>query len=253
MPCTRRILVWALYGILADSLWAQSAGPNTAGQIEKKVWLGPHEAPVLDLREGFVTHPVVLGYLQALADRLARATNYKEPQVQVPYGSAFYARLTSQNVLYISAALLERIDSEAELAGLVAHQLAHERSPRPPELVCVLAAPFGKWGEAQRGAERAATESALPVMKTLGYDPAALLDLLSKLAYEHPAWGKEIVAEDLLRLRVGMENEPMPDAGYRIDSSAYLKQRAIFLESMGHLPSQLAPSMLRRAPPEARP
>ena len=59
------------------------------------------------------------------------------------------------------------------------------------------------------------------VLKAAGYDPAAVLDILSKLAYEHPAWAKAIVPDDLLSFRVELEGEAVPPGGYRIGSSEF--------------------------------
>ncbi len=79
--------------------------------------------------------------------------------------------------------------------------------------------------------ERLATEQAIGYMKASGYDPSALLDLFSKIAYEHPPWSKAIVAEDLLSLRVALEAEAEPVNGYAIDGSG-------FAEFHGRLPAQ---------------
>jgi hypothetical protein len=58
-------------------------------------------------------------------------------------------------------------------------------------------------------------------MKSSGYDPSALLDLFSQVAYENQLWSKAIVAEDLLSVRAALEAEPDPLGGYAIDGSEF--------------------------------
>jgi hypothetical protein len=58
-------------------------------------------------------------------------------------------------------------------------------------------------------------------LKAAVYDPAGVLDLLSKLAYAHPVWAKAIASEDLLDLRVKLERETIPQTGYRLDSFGF--------------------------------
>jgi hypothetical protein len=50
-------------------------------------------------------------------------------------------------------------------------------------------------------------------LKAAGYDPEGLLDLFSKLAYEHPAWAQAIDSEDLLNQRSAIEGEEPPPGG----------------------------------------
>jgi hypothetical protein len=53
------------------------------------------------------------------------------------------------------------------------------------------------------------------------------LDLFSKLAYEHPAWAKAIVPDDLLALRTKTEAEAVPPGGFRVDSSDFVEVHAL--------------------------
>jgi hypothetical protein len=78
----------------------------------------------------------------------------------------------------------------------------------------------------QAHAERQATAAAVAFLKTVGYDPEGVLDLLSKLAYEHPQWAEAIAARDLLDLREGLEGDALPAAGYRLGSSEFGRLRS---------------------------
>jgi hypothetical protein len=121
------------------------------------------------------------------------------------------------------------VSSEAELAGLLAHELSHEVSPKAPVerfQQCALAAGYLPVQRMPRESERLATQRAIGYMKASGYDPSALLDLFSKTSYEYRRWSKAIVAEDLLSLRVVLEAEAEPVGGYAIDGSGFVKFHA---------------------------
>jgi predicted Zn-dependent protease len=167
-------------------------------------------------------------YLQRLEDRVATRAGVKPEEIRVTEGSEWYAFLLPQGVLYISVGLLERVSSESELAGLLAHELAHEN----PKLTggrfqqCALAAGYLPVQRSPRESERLATQRAIGYMKASGYDPSAMLDLFSQVSYEYQKWSKAIASEDLLRLRVALEAEAEPVDGYVIDDSEFAKFRA---------------------------
>ena len=91
---------------------------------------------------------------------------------------------------------------------------------------CALAAGYLPVQRSPRESERLATQRAIGYMKASGFDPSAMLDVFSKIAYENQRWSKAIVAEDLLKLRVALEAEPEPVGGYAIDGSEFAKFRA---------------------------
>ncbi len=184
-------------------------------------------APAQPQKDGSIADPAILSYVQSLADRVARASARKPVHIQISPSPDFYAARLPNGELSISSALLERIESESELAGLLAHQLAHDaRAP-----TCVLAA--RKAADNRREPERAATESAVRTLRLAGYEPSAVLDLFSKLAYEHPNWAKSIVPDDILDLRVIIEADPPPERGYIVDTSAFVEQHKNLTSSIG--------------------
>ena len=144
-------------------------------------------------------------------------------------GSEWYGFLLPKGVLYVSVGLLERVSSEAELAGLLAHELGHASNPKATTeqfQQCALAAGYLPVQRNPRESERLATQRAIGYMKASGYDPSAMLDLFSQISYENQQWSKAIVAEDLLSLRVALEAEAEPAGGYAIDSSEFAKFHA---------------------------
>ena len=169
-----------------------------------------------------------LNYLQQTEDRIAAAAGVKPQEIRVTGSSEWYAALLPQGVLYISVGLLDRVSSEAELLGLLAHELGHQspNSTAEPFQQCALAVKYLPVQRNPREAERRATQRAIGYMKAARYDPLALLDLLSQISYENQRWSKAIVAEDLLSFRVALEAEAEPVDGYVTDDSKFAKFRA---------------------------
>jgi len=207
-------------------LSAAAAGqvpPHTASPQVKKEWeVGNRSARDLEKRDGRITDAGVSAYLQNLEKTIAAAAGLDAPEIRLTRGMDWYASRTAGGVLYVSAALLMRIETEGEMAGLLAHDLAHTRHGDR----CVLASSLAPGPAETRDAESRATATAIAYLRAAGYDPTGVLDLMSKLANEHPAWAMAIVAEDLLAVRATIEAENPPRAGWRIDSSGFQKARA---------------------------
>jgi len=228
MPRLQMTRAAALFFALAgtDAICQIGAAGPPSTQVEKQWKLGRRAANDLEKRDGSINDAAILGYLQHLADSLTATAGVRPIQVRVTRSTGDYAVLLPNRDLYISAGLLNSIQSEAELAGLLAHELAHltQAHQRPPFRPCVLASDLApSRPEDLREAEQQATASAISHLTAAAYDPAGVLDLLSKLAYAHPVWAKAIAPEDLLDLRARLELQTIPQTGYRIDSSAYLQ------------------------------
>jgi predicted Zn-dependent protease len=238
-----------LLPILASPTSGQTPQTQSSVQIKKEFSLGQSLAKDLERRDGLIGDPSILSYVQSIADRLAATTGARVWEVRLTRGSDWYAYLTPHGLLYISGSLMERLENEAELAGLLAHELAHTASKIPPAhgqtiplLVppCILALrspPIG-WSPDRRQSEMQANSAALRMLKDSGYEPSAVLDLLSKLTYERPTWSRALPSEDLLGLRAATETDAIPQNGYRIDSSEFLRQRAKVAAELGHVPAK---------------
>src|SRR5580704_13121594 len=118
----------AFLALLADPARCQVAPPGGSSSHIQKDWaLGQRLAQDLERRDGRINDPAIVGYLQRIENQIALAIGGKPLEVRVTRGSDRYAFLLPHDVLYLSGSLLERIENEAELAGLLAHQLAHAR------------------------------------------------------------------------------------------------------------------------------
>ncbi len=145
-------------------------------------------------------------YIQRVEDRVAAAAGVKPEEIRITWGSEWYGFRLPQNVLYVSVSLLGRVSNEGELAGLLAHELAHG-SEKNGFQQCALAMGYLPVERSPRESERLATQRAMVYMKASGYDPSALLDVFSQISYEQQRWAKAIAAEDLLKLRLALEAE----------------------------------------------
>jgi beta-barrel assembly-enhancing protease len=212
-------------------------------QIQRQFVLERFAAENLETRDGKLDDAPLRAYVQRIFTRVGDAVGRKSLEIRITASPDEYVELLPSGALYVSSGLLERIDNEAELAGLFAHELAHgsglvtRQNPGAsiPLITpaCILASPRGVFMPATyRDAEIRATNSAIGNLKLAGYDPSAVLDLLSKLSYEHPAWSKAIVADDLLTIRATIEAEAVPPAGYQIDSSEFTEQHARLVQAL---------------------
>ncbi len=162
-------------------------------------------------------------YLQRLENRMAAAAGVKPDEIRVMSGEEWFGFRVPERVLYLSEGLLVRVSSEGELAGLLAHELAHANQKFEQ---CALATGYLPVERNPRASERLATEHAVGYMKASGFDPSAMLDLFSQISYEDRHWTKAIAGEDLLSMRAALEAEPEPASGYAINGSAFAKFHA---------------------------
>jgi predicted Zn-dependent protease len=220
--------------VLASSQTSQvgktwELGRGLANQLDSFVRHIEHKDQRYDFRE--------LNYVQQTEDRVAAVVGVKPYEIRIMGSSEWYGFLLPQKVLYISAGLLERISSEGELVGLLAHELGHELNPKATTeqfQQCALAAGYLPVKRNMRESERLATQRAIGYMKASHYDPFALLDLFSQISYENQRWSKAIFAGDLLNLRVALEAEGEPAGGYAIDSSEFTRFHAKLIALQGH-------------------
>ena len=214
----------------------QAPGSGSASTEVHKEWeLGSAASAELEKRDGTINDPEIADYLQHIETSLANAASLPPMQLRFTRNAAEYAVPLENGLVYLSAGMLLRLDSEAELAGLLAHELGHNRRP------CVLSGRHVAPGVDQASAERQATTAAVAFLKATGYDPEGVLDLLSKLAYEHPKWAEAIVPQDLLDLRAGLESDALPAAGYQLGSSEFRRLRSRLEATLGLVPQRTSP------------
>src|SRR5665213_4358852 len=121
-----------------------------------------------------------------------------------------------------ASAASSRLQNEAELAGVLAHQVAHMSAGTE----CIRFLHSEDKREEDRQQERAADEAAIPALIKAGYDPAAMLQFFSKYRREGADLPKAFSAEDLLieKLQIEATDHPLKDA--LVNTSEFDRLRA---------------------------
>jgi predicted Zn-dependent protease len=152
--------------------------PQGSSQVSKNIELGKTISPTLEQRDGKLDDAPLNDYVRSVMSRIATAAARTPPEIRITRGDKEYAQLLPTGVLYLSTAMLQRIESEAELAGLFAHQLAHGNGLMTrsnlvtfPVPACLLAAPPPVLNHGNRTVENDATGTATEYLKRAGYEP----------------------------------------------------------------------------------
>ncbi len=119
-------------------------------------------------------------YVQEVVDRLAAVSSLgrdRTPRVVIADHDETYA--TAGRRIVIARTTIERLASEAELAGILAHELAHIEARH------VMASVYGRSPEDsqedRRDAELVADERAVALLERAGYAPAAMVTALASV------------------------------------------------------------------------
>jgi Zn-dependent protease with chaperone function len=156
----------------------------------------------------FVESPAVEGYLRDICQRMldARGVKLEAPNILVHSSDAFSAFVDGRGNLVVSTGALRAVESEDELAALLAHELSHLLLKHPQDKDVMTSLPLGMemmtsvgdaaaqtksqagvlWSDFispswNRKQEREADESGFELMRAAGYDPSAFGQLFGKL------------------------------------------------------------------------
>jgi beta-barrel assembly-enhancing protease len=191
--------------------------------LERERSLGEAMAAVIDRQVRFVTDPKIKDYINRLGQKIVRNSD-----AQVPFSIKV---IDSKNpttfslpggFLYVDAELILEVEDEAELAGLMAHEIAHVAARHTTRLATqkdafdilqslpVTAGPTGIAAtqigllpverKFNRNYEYEADLLGIEYQYAAGYDPQAYVDALEKLD-----------SEELQRHARESKNQPKPD------------------------------------------
>jgi beta-barrel assembly-enhancing protease len=224
--------------------------------VEREVAIGRQLAAEVDRSSKIINDPFVTEYVNRIAQNLVLHSDSKVPfTIKVIDSEVVNAFALPGGFLYVNRGLLEAAENEAEVAGVIAHEIAHvaarhgvEQASKG-ELINYISIPLifmgGIGGYAirqglglavpltflkfSRGAEKEADRLGAQYMWASGYDPTALITFfeklqakdkkkpgtLSKLFSSHPMTGDRITEVQAL---IGQ----FPDRGeYQISTSEF--------------------------------
>jgi predicted Zn-dependent protease len=235
--------------------------------IEREVAFGRQMAAEFDRTAKLVNDPVILEYVNRVAQNIVLNSDAKVPfTIKVVDANEVNAFALPGGFLYVNRGLVEAAENEAELAGVLAHEIAHvaarhgmEQASKG-ELVNYASIPLiflGGWAgmilqnvaglavpltflKFSRGAEKEADRLGAQYMWAAGYDPHAMISFfeklqekekkkpgtLAKIFSSHPINGDRIVEVQNLVAR-------FPDRGeYQISSSEFNDVKARITSAM---------------------
>ncbi len=178
--------------------------------LEKEIALGKQLAQEVEREAKVVNDPVIAEYVNRIGQNLVRNSDAKVPfTIKVLDSEEVNAFALPGGFFFVNTGLILKAESEAELAGVMGHEIAHvacrhgTRAATRGELAQIgmiaasIAIPYGWTGYAirqgaglaipmgfltfSRANEREADHLGLQYMYKTGYDPTAFVDFFEKI------------------------------------------------------------------------
>ncbi|HEY1206145.1 MAG: M48 family metallopeptidase [Bryobacteraceae bacterium] len=255
--------------------------------LDREIALGRQMAQEVEHAAKLVTDPVVSEYVNRLGQNLVRNSDAKVPfTIKVIDSDDVNAFALPGGFFFVNTGLILKADDEAELAGVMAHEIAHvaarhgTRQATRGELLNYGSIPLifaGGWvgfaireaaGAAiplgfrkfSRGMESEADMLGLEYMYKTGYDPTAFVDFFEKietLEKRKPGAVSKVFATHPLtddRVRAAqkeIQEDLKPQPEYVVDTSEFeaVKTRLPMLQNRRKVPDKDPNTpTLRRAP-----
>jgi len=167
--------------------------------LERERKLGQSLARDVEATSKLITDPVITQYVNRLGQRIAANSDAKVPfTIKVIESDEINAFSLPGGYLYIDTGMILAVDNEAELAGIMAHEIAHvaarhvTRAETRAAIMRYVSIPLGFGGLAVpmlfmkfgRDAEREADLLGLEYEYAAGYDPQAFVHFFETLHAE---------------------------------------------------------------------
>jgi predicted Zn-dependent protease len=136
-----QLVVWALVAVVAGAALPGRASDEKADindignrrvahrsiiSEEKEIAIGKQYASQIDRSAKFVTDPVITEYVNRVAQNIARNSDLKVPlTVKIIDDPSINAFALPGGFLYVNSGLLKAADEEDQIAGVMAHEIAH--------------------------------------------------------------------------------------------------------------------------------
>jgi predicted Zn-dependent protease len=273
---TKKTVVWGAVFFLAVPMFADSNGkknPEEIGKrdvgkginfysVQKEIALGKEMAQEVERESKLLDDPVVTEYVNRLGQNLVRNSDAKVPfTIKVIESEEVNAFALPGGFFFVNSGLILKADNEAELAGVMAHEIAHvaarhgTRQATRGQLVNYGSIPLifmGGWAgyavrqaanlavplgflKFSRGFEREADMLGLQYLYKSGYDPTAFVDFFEKIqAMEkkkpgtvasifssHPMTSSRIKAA-----QKEIQQDLKPEPQYVVDTAEFQKVKA---------------------------
>src|SRR5271169_4553100 len=178
--------------------------------LEKEIALGKQLAQEVERQAKVIEDPTIAEYTNRIGQNLVRNSDAKVPfTIKVLDSEEVNAFALPGGFFFVNSGLILKAESEAELAGVMAHEIAHVAARHGTRqatrgeiaqvgmIIASIAIPYGWTGYAirqgagmaiplgfltfSRANEREADHLGLQYMYKAGYDPAAFVDFFEKI------------------------------------------------------------------------
>jgi predicted Zn-dependent protease len=176
--------------------------------LEKEIALGKQLAQEVEKQAKIIDDPIVAEYINRVGQNIVRNSDAKVPfTIKVVEDESVNAFALPGGFFFVNTGLILKADNEAELAGVMAHEIAHvaarhgTRQATKAELANYMSIPLifmGGWAgygirqaagflvpmsllKFSRGYESEADMLGLQYMYKTGYDPASFVDFFEKI------------------------------------------------------------------------
>jgi predicted Zn-dependent protease len=178
--------------------------------LEKEIALGKQLAQEVERQAKIIDDPTIAEYVNRVGQNLVRNSDAKVPfTIKVLDTEEVNAFALPGGFFFVNSGLILKADTEAELAGVMAHEIAHVAARHGTKqatrgeiaqigmIVASIAVPYGWTGYAamqgasmaiplgflqfSRGMEREADFLGLQYLYKTGYDPTAFVDFFEKV------------------------------------------------------------------------
>jgi predicted Zn-dependent protease len=185
----------------------------SAQSVQQELTLGKQLATEVERNANLIADPAINAYVNRIVPKIAAYATLRTPlTIKMISGAAGYATILPGGFCYVNSRLILEAANEAELAGVIAHQIGHlalwrstpaggpgtiplffmgsagglcARGTPGPLGAVGLAMPMGALAT-NRETESKADELGLGYMEKAGYDPGALADFYERMPKPKP-------------------------------------------------------------------
>src|ERR1700733_58696 len=145
--------------------------------LEKEIAIGKGMAQQVERQAKIIDDPIIAEYVNRVGQNLVRNSDAKVPfTIKVIDSEDVNAFALPGGFFFVNSGLILKADTEAELAGVMAHEIAHVAARHAVSVLL----PVG-FLHFSRAFESEADMLGLQYMYKTGYDPGAFVDFFEKI------------------------------------------------------------------------